>query len=49
MYKEILVKYKDKNDLVKYTTNILELSVKDKNVEYICLAETGEIIYSCEG
>lgn len=48
MYKEILVKYKNKNNLIKYTTNILELLVTDKDVEYICLAETGEIIYTCE-
>jgi len=46
--KEILVKFKDRDELTEYTTNILNLLVTDKEVEYICLADTGELIYTCE-
>lgn len=46
--KEILVKFKNRNELVKYTTNILNLLITDKEVEYICLADTGELIYTCK-
>lgn len=48
MYEEILVKFKDKKDLVEYTTNILNLLVTDSMVDYICLKETGEVIWSCD-
>ena len=48
MYVEILVKFKNKSELCKYTTDVLNLLVTDKDVDYICLAETGEVIYTCE-
>lgn len=48
MYKEILVKFKNRCKLEKYTTNILNLLVTDTNVDYICLSETGELIYTSE-
>ena len=48
MYKDIFVKFKNKTELVSYTTDILNLLVTDADVDYICLAETGEIIYTCE-
>ena len=48
MYKDIFVKFKNKLELVLYTTDILNLLVTDADVDYICLAETGEVIYTCE-
>ena len=45
---EILVKFKNKSEFCKYTTNILNLLVTDKDVDYICLADTGEVIYTCD-
>ena len=48
MYVEILVKFKNKSELCEYTTDVLNLLVTDKDVDYICLAETGEVIYTCE-
>ena len=48
MYKDIFVKFKSKTDLTLYTTDILKLLVTDADVDYICLAETGEVIYSYE-
>ena len=48
MYVEILVKFKNKSELCEYTTDVLNLLLTDKDVEYICLSETGEIIYDCE-
>ena len=48
MYVEILVKFKNKPELCEYTTDILNLLVTDKDVEYIYLAETGELIYTCD-
>ena len=40
MYVEILVKFKNKSELCEYTTDVLNLLVTDKDVDYICLAET---------
>ena len=48
MFVTILVKYKDSSDLVEYTTDIMSLVVTDENVDYICLQETGEVIYTCD-
>lgn len=48
MYVKILVKFKNKSELCEYTTDVLNLLVTDKDVDYICLAETGEVIYTCE-
>ena len=48
MHKDIFVKFKDTSELVLYTTDILNLFVTDADVDYICLAETGEVIYTCE-
>lgn len=48
MYVEILVKFKNRSELCNYTTDILNLLITDKSVEYICLAETGEVIYTHE-
>jgi len=48
MYEDVLVKFKSKSELIPYTTNILNLLVTDADVDYICLAETGEVIYTCE-
>lgn len=48
MYKDIFVKFKSKAELIPYTTDILNLLVTDADVDYICLAETGEVIYTCE-
>ena len=48
MYKDIFVKFKSKAELIPYTTDILYLLVTDADVDYICLAETGEVIYTCE-
>ena len=48
MYKDIFVKFKNKTELVLCPTDILNLIVTDADVDYICLAETGEVIYTCE-
>ena len=48
MCQEILVKFRGRENLIRYTSNILELLKTDRNIEYICSAETGEIIYSHE-
>ena len=48
MYKDIFVKFKNNLELVLYTTDILNLLVTDADVDYICLAETGEVIYTYE-
>lgn len=46
--KEILVKFKGRKDLISYTDEILALLKTDKQVDYICDAESGEIIYDSE-
>lgn len=46
VYKEILVKFRGNENLIKYTANILKLLKTDASVEYICSGDTGEIIYS---
>lgn len=48
MLTEILVKFKNKEELVSHSTLILHLLVEDKNVEYILLAKTKEIIFTQE-
>lgn len=42
--KEILVKFKGRDDLIKYTMAVFKDLMWDKNVEYILDAETGEIL-----
>lgn len=41
----ILVKFKNKPELISYTYNIFALLVTDASVEYIIDAKTGEIIF----
>lgn len=42
--KEILVKFKGRDDLIKYTMAVFKDLMWDKNVEYILDAETGEVL-----
>ena len=42
---EILVKFKNRNSLIVYTKNILEMLKTEKEVEYILDAFTGELIF----
>lgn len=41
----ILAKFKNRNDLIEYTTAVYRLLVTDPDIEYILNAETGEVIY----
>lgn len=43
--KYILAKFKNRNDLIKYTTSIFHLLITDKDIDYILDAETGEILF----
>lgn len=43
--KMILVKFKNKPELISYTYNIFALLVTDASVDYIIDAKTGEIIF----
>ena len=42
---KVLVKFKDRSDLIEYTVNILHLLKTDPDTEYILDADTGVIIY----
>lgn len=41
---EILVKFKDRDEEIRYTMAIFKDLIWDKNVEYILDAETGEVL-----
>lgn len=44
--KKILVKFKNDNELIGYTTDVLDLLKTEPAVEYILLESTGEILYT---
>jgi hypothetical protein len=41
----ILAKFRNRPDLIEYTTAILNYLITDPDTEYIINAETGELIY----
>jgi hypothetical protein len=46
--KNILAKFRNRNELIEYTTNVYNLLITDSEIEYILDAETGEIIFSID-
>lgn len=46
--REILAKFKSRQDVIKYTMEIFHLLITDKDIEYIVDANTGEVLYSKE-
>ena len=46
--KEIIVKFKSREDTIVYTRDILPLLITDKDTEYIMDAETGVLLYSTQ-
>lgn len=46
--REIIVKFKSREDTIVYTRDILPLLITDKDTEYIMDAETGVLLYSTQ-
>ena len=46
--REIIVKFKSREDVIKYTRDILYLLITDKDTEYIMDAETEVLLYSTQ-
>lgn len=49
MIKEILVKFKSREDTIVYTRDILPLLITDKDTELIVDTATGEVLYNDDG
>lgn len=49
MIKEILVKFKSREDTITYTRDILPLLITDKDTELIVDTATGEVLYNDDG
>lgn len=47
--REILVKFKSRQNVIKYTMEIFYLLITDKDIEYIVDANTGELLFNNEG